>query len=278
MKYGLFTCPYQRLSLEKAFSDASVMGYDYVELWGGRPHAYAPDLLDGDLDAVLRLIDRFEMPVEVYTPEHNAYPYNYMIGTERQWEDAMDYLSAALCCGRALGAKHTLISVGHSGFAPLQERRARLLKSLRHLSLEAERLGHPILLEPLTPMESDFCTCAEELLEILEELNSPFIQGMCDVVVSFVQHRNPADDIRLLGSRMAHLHLTDSDGITEVHLLPGDGSMDLRGLLGELRTGIYDGSATLELVTHYIDTPSEAAFAAIRRIREMTEDENSLCR
>ena len=278
MKYGLFTCPYQRLSLEKAFSDASVMGYDYIELWGGRPHAYAPDLLDGDLDAILRLIDRFEMPVEVYTPEHNAYPYNYMIGTERQWEDAMDYLSAALRCGKALGAKYTLISVGHSGFAPLQERRARLLKSLRHLSLEAERLGHPILLEPLTPMESDFCTCAEELLEILEELNSPFIQGMCDVVVSFVQHRNPADDIRLLGSRMAHLHLTDSDGITEAHLLPGDGAMDLRGLLGELRTGIYDGSATLELVTHYIDTPSEAAFAAIRRIREMTEDENSLCR
>ena len=278
MKYGLFTCPYQRLSLEKAFSDASVMGYDYVELWGGRPHAYAPDLLDGDLDAILRLIDRFEMPVEVYTPEHNAYPYNYMIGTERQWEDAMDYLSAALRCGRALGAKYTLISVGHSGFAPLQERRARLLKSLRQLSSEAERLDHPILLEPLTPMESDFCTCAEELLEILEELNSPFIQGMCDVVVSFVQHRNPADDIRLLGSRMAHLHLTDSDGITEAHLLPGDGAMDLRGLLGELRTGIYDGSATLELVTRYIDTPSEAAFAAIRRIREMTEDENSLCR
>ena len=271
MKYGLFTCPYQRLSLEKAFSDASVMGYDYVELWGGRPHAYAPDLLDGDLDAVLRLIDRFEMPVEVYTPEHNAYPYNYMIGTERQWEDAMDYLSAALCCGRALGAKHTLISVGHSGFAPLQERRARLLKSLRHLSLEAERLDHPILLEPLTPMESDFCTCAEELLDILEELNSPFIQGMCDVVVPFVQHRNPADDIRLLGSRMAHLHLTDSDGITEAHLLPGDGSMDLHGLLEELSACGYDGRATLELVTHYIDTPSEAAAAAIRRIREMTE-------
>ena len=271
MKYGLFTCPYQRLSLERAFSDASILGYDYIELWGGRPHAYAPDLLAGDLEAVLRLIDRFEMPVEIYTPEHNAYPFNYMAGSERQWEDAMDYLSAALHCGKALGAKYTLISVGHSGFAPLQERRARLLKSLRHLSLEAERLDHPILLEPLTPMESDFCTCAEELLDILEELNSPFIQGMCDVVVPFVQQRNPADDIRLLGSRMAHLHLTDSDGITEAHLLPGDGSMDLRGLLGELRTGVYDGSATLELVTHYIDTPSEAAAAAIWRIREMTE-------
>ena len=65
MKYGLFTCPYQRLSLERAFSDASILGYDYIELWGGRPHAYAPDLLAGDLEAVLRLIDRFEMPVEM---------------------------------------------------------------------------------------------------------------------------------------------------------------------------------------------------------------------
>ena len=99
MKYGLFTCPYQRLSLERAFSDASALGYDYIELWGGRPHAYAPDLLAGDLDAVLWLIDRFEMPVEIYTPEHNAYPFNYMAGSERQWEDAMDYLSAALRCG-----------------------------------------------------------------------------------------------------------------------------------------------------------------------------------
>ena len=57
MKYGLFTCPYQRLSLERAFSDASILGYDYIELWGGRPHAYAPDLLAGDLEAVLRLIE-----------------------------------------------------------------------------------------------------------------------------------------------------------------------------------------------------------------------------
>ena len=278
MKFGLVTCPYQRLSLEKAFSDAKAMSYDYIELWGGRPHAFAPDLLCGDLDSVLSLSERFEIPVEIYTPEHNAYPYNYMIGTERQWESSMDYLSAALRCGKALGAKYTLISVGHSGFAPLPVRRDRLLKSLRRLSLEAERLDHPVVLESLTPMESDFCTSAEELLEILEELNSPFIQGMCDVVVPFVQHRNPADDIRMLGPRVAHLHLTDSDGLSETHLLPGDGTMDLRGLLAELGTGIYDGSATLELVTHYIDKPSEAAAAAIRRIKEMTEDENSLCR
>ncbi len=71
MKYGLFTFPYQRLSLEKIFSDARVLGYDYIELRGGQPHAYPPDLLGGDPDAVLRLIDCFGMPVEIYTPEYN---------------------------------------------------------------------------------------------------------------------------------------------------------------------------------------------------------------
>ena len=63
MKYGLFTCPYQRLPLERAFMDAKAFGYDYIELWGGRPHAFAPDLLAGEMNAVLDLQERYAMPV-----------------------------------------------------------------------------------------------------------------------------------------------------------------------------------------------------------------------
>ena len=44
MKIGFFTMPYMRLPLERAFRDAARFGYDGVEIWGGRPHAYAPDL------------------------------------------------------------------------------------------------------------------------------------------------------------------------------------------------------------------------------------------
>ena len=61
MEWGLFTCPYQRLPLEQAFADARALGYDYIELWGGRPHAYAYDLLSGDLADVQRLADRYAM-------------------------------------------------------------------------------------------------------------------------------------------------------------------------------------------------------------------------
>ena len=93
MKFGLFTCGYQRAALENAFADAVRFGYDYIELWGGRPHGFAPDLLSDDGAEVRGLIQRFGVPVKVYTPEHNAYPYNYMLGSRRQWEDSMEYLS-----------------------------------------------------------------------------------------------------------------------------------------------------------------------------------------
>ena len=73
MKFGMFTSGYQRLPLEKCFTDAAQLGYDYIELWGGYPHAFAPDVIE-DYREIRRLQEHYGIPVPVYTPEHNAYP------------------------------------------------------------------------------------------------------------------------------------------------------------------------------------------------------------
>lgn len=70
---------------------------------------------------------------------------------------------------------------------------------------------------------------------------------------------------------MAHLHLVDSDGVSETHLIPGDGVMDLGALLRDIRAAGYDSTATLELVTHYIDNPTDAARWALRRAKELMD-------
>ena len=98
MKLGMFTSGYQYYPLEAAFQDAKRIGYDYIELWGGRPHAFPPDLKRGGIEQVKKLIEVYEMPVHVYTPEHNAYPYNYMIGDSSQRKEAVDYLYRS--CGK----------------------------------------------------------------------------------------------------------------------------------------------------------------------------------
>lgn len=181
MKFGMFTSGYQRLPLEKCFTDAAQLGYDYIELWGGYPHAFAPDVIE-DYREIRRLQEHYGIPVPVYTPEHNAYPYNYMLGTEKQWRNCMAYLEVSVHAAGLIGAGQMLISVGHGGECPAELRRARLRRSVEHLARVAEREHVVLLLETLSPLESNTCTRLHELKELLEAVDSPWLMGMCDVV------------------------------------------------------------------------------------------------
>ncbi|MBQ2880343.1 MAG: fructoselysine 3-epimerase, partial [Anaerotignum sp.] len=57
------------------------------------------------------------------------------------------------------------------------------------------------------------------------------------------------------------------------HILPGDGCLPLKETLQEIREAGYDGQATIELVTGYLKEPSVYAGMAIKRVREMLEEE-----
>ena len=106
LELGLFTSGYQRYPLEQAFEDASRFGYDYIELWGGYPHAYVEDLTARGVGEIDRLIQKYRMPVKCFTPEHNGYPFNYMAGDEFQWERSMVYLEKAIELTAALSLIH----------------------------------------------------------------------------------------------------------------------------------------------------------------------------
>lgn len=271
MKIGMFTSGYQYYPLEYAFRDAARIGYDYIELWGGRPHAFAPDLKCGDLDIVRQLIHTYHMPVHVYTPEHNAYPYNYMIGNERQRQEAVDYLKTAIEMGAAMEAEYTLISTGHAGY--LADRKQiwdRLITTLGELTDYGEHVGEKLLLESLTGFETNVCTTASDIRAVLEEIDSPYLNGMCDIVVPFTGQEPVMNYFEKLGKKCAHLHLVDSDGSSETHLLPGDGNIPLSELLEEIAFGGYDKTATIELVTAYIKEPYLYAKRAYERVKKIT--------
>lgn len=274
MRFGLFTRGYQNADLEQAFSDAFKYEYDYVELWGGRPHAFGPDLITGDAAYVKQLVEQYSMPVPVYTPEHNAYPYNYMQGDKRQWKDAMDYLSICLDAATAIGAEYTLISVGHAGFSSTREQRSeRLIKSLDALSQRATDAGQKILLETLTPYESNTCTTLADLCHTLQQVSSPNLFAVCDVVVPFVQCEPLIEYPRQLGDKMRHIHLQDSDGASDAHLVPGDGCLPISEFLYALCDLEYSGTVTIELVTRYMSNPSLYSKRAIQRIRAMLAEQ-----
>ena len=270
LKVGMFTSGYQRNPLEHCFMDAKEYGYDYIELWGGRPHAYAPDLKAGDINEVRRLIEKYEMPVLGYTPEHNAYPYNYMIGSEAQRRDAVDYLKLSLEMAKEMGAEFVLTSPANGGYlATYDQLWSRLEKNIQELGDYAAKLEIKLVVEALTPYESNFFTRANDLVELFRRVDNPYVVGMCDIVPPFVQHESIMAYFDKLGNKMDHMHIIDGVNGSDTHMIPGEGNIPIKEMLYEMKRIGYDKTATLELVTNYINEPRFYAKRAIDNMREL---------
>ena len=270
LKVGMFTSGYQRNPLEHCFMDAKEYGYDYIELWGGRPHAYAPDLKAGDINEVRRLIEKYEMPVLGYTPEHNAYPYNYMIGSEAQRRDAIDYLKLSLEMAKEMGAEFVLTSPANGGYlATYDQLWSRLEKNIQELGDYAAKLEIKLVVEALTPYESNFFTRANDLVELFRRVDNQYVVGMCDIVPPFVQHESIMAYFDKLGNKMDHMHIIDGENGSDTHLIPGEGNIPIKEMLYEMKRIGYDKTATLELVTNYINEPRFYAKRAIDNMREL---------
>lgn len=270
LKVGMFTSGYQRNPLEHCFMDAKEYGYDYIELWGGRPHAQAPDLKAGDINEVRRLIEKYEMPVLGYTPEHNAYPYNYMIGSEAQRRDAIDYLKLSLEMAKEMGAEFVLTSPANGGYlATYDQLWSRLEKNIQELGDYAAKLEIKLVVEALTPYESNFFTRANDLVELFRRVDNPYVVGMCDIVPPFVQHESIMAYFDKLGNKMDHMHIIDGENGSDTHLIPGEGNIPIKEMLYEMKRIGYDKTATLELVTNYINEPRFYAKRAIDNMREL---------
>ncbi|ELY4721314.1 fructoselysine 3-epimerase [Cronobacter sp. 153480017-3] len=274
MKTGMFTCGHQRLPLEHAFRDAHELGYDGLELWGGRPHAFAPDLKAGGIHQVKELSRVYQMPIIGYTPETNGYPYNMMLGDERMRRESLDMIKLAMEMAKEMDAGFTLISAAHAGYLTGPDAIwQRLADNLRELCEFAEEIGIDLLLEPLTPYESNVVCNANDVLRALSLVPSPRFYSMVDICAPFVQGEPVMSYFDKLGDKLRHLHIVDSDGASDSHYIPGEGKMPLRELMRDIIDRGYDGYCTIELVTMYMNEPRLYARQALSRFRDLLPQE-----
>jgi protein FrlC len=270
MKIGLFTMPYMRLPLERAFKDAARFGYDGVEIWGGRPHAYSFDLKGGGTRGIIELSRKYDLQIIGFTPEMNMYPYNMMIGSEAMRRDSLNYVKLSMDMALEMGAGFTLISAAHAGYeATRQEYWPRLIKNLRELSGYAEDIGMDLVLEPLTMYESNVVVTCNDLLAALDEVGSDRLVGMCDICPPFCNREPIMSYFEKLGTRIRHMHVIDSDGQSDTHMMPGDGRIPLQQLFREIEATGYEGYCTIELISAIINEPSLGSALAIERVRDL---------
>lgn len=135
----------------------------------------------------------------------------------------------------ALGSKVTIgLLRGADGALP--ERRRELCESMLPLVDCAGRHGVTLVLEPLNRYETTLLNTTAEMLDFIEnDLGAPEHVGILwDLFHANIEDPDYAEALRLMGSRLQHVHVADSN-----RFFPGYGHLDLEGIMRMIRDSGY---------------------------------------
>lgn len=270
MKTAILSLLFWRYPLEQTFEAVSRIGYDGIELYGARPHAYPYDMDEKKILEVLKLKDKYKLEIPMYTPELLAYPYNIASQDTREREDTLKYLSKALEVASALEIPRMQITCGHAGYNTTRKQNyANMYEVLTPLLEKAEKERVSIILEALTVMESNTVVFVDDLVEILDQYHSPYFKTMMDTVTPIVNREAYAEHFEKLGDKLDYMHFVDSNGVDQSHLLLGQGMIHLPGLVDLMKKYKYDGWLSIEIINRYICEPETFASRELNQLKAL---------
>jgi sugar phosphate isomerase/epimerase len=155
-------------------------------------------------------------------------------------------IKEAFAFAAELGCELVVVHPSAEPISP-EERPARLARSrdgLAELARATSASGPRMAIEPLPR------TCLGNSLAEMELLLEGLPEDRAGICLD-VNHANVGQDlgtfIARLGSRIWTLHISDNDGVDEKHWLPGEGVIDWRALLHDLRQADYSGPFLYEV-------------------------------
>ncbi|MEC3878188.1 sugar phosphate isomerase/epimerase family protein [Parapedobacter sp. 10938] len=135
-------------------------------------------------------------------------------------------------------------AVGKTRLVPAEQKaqeRQWCLENLHEAIRRAETLGVTLALEPLNRFETDMVNTVDQAIEIVDELDSPYLKILLDTFHSNIEEKDIPASIIKLGDRLVHIQANENDRGT-----PGTGHLDWLGIRDALHTIGYEGSLVIE--------------------------------
>jgi fructoselysine 3-epimerase len=268
VKLSISSFVYLNYPLDETIRRVAAAGYDGIDIWGGRPHAYRRDLSAEASASLRRLLDEQGLAVASFIPAQFRYPTSLCSPIDIIRSDSIDYICDSIATAAGLGAPVVSVCPGHSLFGQTQDDAwSRLADSLRKIASRAGDYGIRIALEPADRYETDLVHTTAGALRLLGEVGRSEVgvvldNGHCEVV------GERADEaVANLGDKLYHVHLDDNDGRRDQHLIPGEGSCDIPSFMRALKRIDYSGYVTAELSFDYTLDPDEASRLTLERMR-----------
>ncbi len=230
MKIGLSTWSMLGLDVVSAVRAIGDAGFDYIELWGDAPHAHPGWADRGALKGALSAYDMTVTMHAPFTDLNPATPFEPVRGAiERTLEDFVGfgvYLGASVITVHP-GSVHNEAMVPDSrdnSIAILRKMTAAADGRLK-ISVENQTKGTSKYHYPLAATQDS----VEDILARVEELRFTLDTGH-----AHASGLDPAELARTAGRRLVEVHLSDNAGATDDHLVPGEGTADLKGFMDAL--------------------------------------------
>lgn len=238
---------YLRWPLERWLDDMVDIGFTSVELWGVSPHLYVEDLNLSDVRKVRDAIASRDLTLKCLTPEQLMYPINIAAREDVVRRRSIEYFHKSLSACEALECD-TLFIIPGWGYAdePAADVWGRSAESLGLIAQRAKELGIKLVLEALQPFESHVLLRAEQIAQMLKDVDSDSLHVAIDVVAMAVAGETVADYTKLFGDRIGYSHFID--GSPSGHLAWGDGTLPMRKYLQEFKEAEYSGGLGFEII------------------------------
>ena len=258
LKLSASTFVYYRYPLDEAIRRMATLGYKGVELWGGRPHAYCEDMNERKIGELRRLMADMNVSISNFIPAQFRYPVNIAAPELDMRTASVEYLKRSIDTAAALGAPSVSLCPGYSLYGQGRERAWQaMLESMRILCSYAKDLPLTLLLEPGNRHETDLVITLEDGLRAIRDLGVPI--GLCvDTGHCFVNGESLSDVVSLVRDVSCHYHIDDNNGLTDDHMVPGDGKMRYEIFLRSLLSSGYSGFLAVELGFQYTADPDVA--------------------
>jgi sugar phosphate isomerase/epimerase len=118
------------------------------------------------------------------------------------------------------------------------------IDSLRACARACEEAG---VLMTVEPHPARYLANTDGALRLLEHVGSPAMGINFDPSHTFPVGDFPNISVYRLGKHIKHLHVSDNDGVTNVHWRPGMGKIDWTAMFQALKDIGYDGVISIEL-------------------------------
>jgi len=269
VKLGTATSVLYQYDIRDAVDLVARLGFDGVDLWGGRPHIYRQDLTQEELKALRHRIAGLGLTVASLMPAFFRYPHSLSNPNPRVRADSIDYMRRCVDNAAVLGAPIVLVVPDHSLHGQTRaDSLSRFVESVAEVARYALPYDLKLGLEILYDDETDFLNSADDALAIIAQVGQ---QNLGVVLDSGTLHlsKEPLDELLTkLGALVLQVHVSDNHGHDEQeNLIPGEGTYDFAGLIRTLKAHGYDGYLSAEITKGYAPTAEQALRTTLERLR-----------